>query len=98
MACDILTTSPDPGATGEYELKIKVTVPLNEDANEVVHTINISSVSDPKTTCVLTLTQAQSTPTISLTPQTAEIAFNGGEVELTLTTNDDWTATVEDNA
>lgn len=90
----VYTPAGDPGATGVYTLDIEITVPVNENANNVIHKFNFTNQSATAMVAVLTLTQAQANPTISLTPLTAEIAFAGGTVDLTLTTNDDWTASV----
>ena len=84
----------DPGASEEVVLDVEITVPMNEDANSVNHEFRFIATSEPSPELTLIITQAQSTPTISLTPLTAQISAAGGSVELTLTTNDDWSATV----
>lgn len=88
------------GVDEQYELTVEVTVPANTDANTVGYEIVItdpnSSNANPKM-LTLSITQAQSTPTISLTPLSSTIAATGGTVNLTLTTNDDWTATVTES-
>lgn len=83
----------DPGARGQVEVVIEVTTPANPDANTIPHKINITS-EDATGTAVLTITQAQANPTLSITPTTATIAAGGGTADATVTSNDDWTATV----
>lgn len=83
----------DPGASAQIEVVIEVTTPSNPDANTIPHKINITS-EDATGIAVLTITQAQANPTLSVTPTTATIAAGGGTADATVTSNDDWSASV----
>lgn len=92
---NVYTIPGDPGANGQVEVTIAVTVPNNPYAEQVNHTIDISAEAGGNSIS-LGIVQTSANPTISLTPTTAQIAAAGGTTELTLQVNDDWTATVAD--
>lgn len=92
---NVYTIPDDPGANGQVEVTVNVTVPNNPYAEQVNHTVDISSEAG-ENTISLGIVQTSANPTISLTPTTAQVAASGGTAELTLQVNDDWTATVAD--
>lgn len=87
------TVPSDPGASGQFEIVVEVTTPANPDANTIPHKINITA-EGATGTAILTITQAQANPTLSITPTTATIAAAGGTTDLTISSNDEWTASV----
>lgn len=79
----------DPGASAQYAFSIQITVPANEGVEEVTRQIVVEAAGGQTSTC--TLTQAAGDPTLSVTPETIELDWEGTAVNATVTSNTDWT-------
>lgn len=78
----------DPGANAEFSFSIVISVPENSGVSELTKQVIVSVEGGQTKTC--TLTQAAGDATLSVSPATLELAWEGTAKSVTVTSNTNW--------
>lgn len=80
----------DPGATMQYNYSIAFSVPVNTGVTELTKQVIVTDNAGNTSSCLLT--QAAGDPSLSVTPTTIELTYEGTAKSITVTSNTSWTA------
>lgn len=79
----------DPGASAEFSYTIPITVNPNNGVEEKSR--QIIAKSNNGQTVICTVTQAAGDPTLSVSPTTINLTYEGSAKSITVTSNTNWT-------
>lgn len=80
----------DPGASSEYSFSISITgIGANTDVSELTRQITVSANGAQTSTCLLT--QAAGDATLTVSPATIDLTWEGTAQNITVTSNTSWT-------
>ncbi len=81
--------SGDPGAGGEYNFSITFTgIAANSGVSELTRQVTVTANGGQTSTC--TVTQAADSPSLSVTPTTVNLTWQGTAQSVTVTSNTNW--------
>ncbi len=79
----------DPGAAQEFAFSIAITVPANQGITSLSKQITVTSNGGQTSNC--TLTQAAGDASLSISPATIDLTWEGTAQSITVTSNTSWT-------